>query len=98
MKFDTRLFRPYTQVQEKNKQGGNDEEAFVGSSNPIYVVPCRIRFARSRPRKRGENLQSEVRRVSWCERGRQAGHEVTFYQGQECRGNPEANLNFAEAH
>jgi hypothetical protein len=45
-------------------------------------VPWRICFARSRLRKRGENLQSEVRRVSWCERGRQAGHEVTFSKGK----------------
>ncbi len=62
------------------------KKLFVGSSNPIDILPCRrIGITRARLRKRGENLQSEVRRVSWCERGRQAGREVTFYQGQECR-------------
>jgi hypothetical protein len=41
----------------KTKQGGNDEESFVSSTNGSNVLPGRVHFARSRFCERKEDLQ-----------------------------------------
>src|SRR4029077_2284576 len=88
---------PASLVPGKNKQGGNDEKAFVRSSNRSYVVPRHISFAGSRFRQRRKDFQGKVRWLPWSGRCRQTGGEVALDQGQECRRNHQGALHFAEA-
>src|SRR5580765_7405870 len=84
-------------VVGKTKQGGNDEENFLRSSNRSDVVAGRVRFARSRFCQGRKDFQGKMRWLPWRGRCRQTGGEVALDQGQECRRNRQSVLRFAEA-
>src|SRR5277367_360586 len=79
-------------VVRKTKQGGNDDEGFVSSSNRGNVVADSLRFARSRFCQGRKDFQGKVRWLLWRGRCRQTGGEIALDQGQEYRRNHQGVL------